>query len=59
MTSLVFLAGPISGLSYEGASDWREYVRKRLPDPLVGFSAMRGKPHLEGCDRIIPVPGHV
>lgn len=52
MSTLVFLSGPISGLSYDGASDWREYVRKRLPEPLVGFSALRGKPHLEGSQRI-------
>lgn len=47
MRSLVFLAGPITGLTYKGASDWREYVAQRLPEPHVGFSALRGKPHLQ------------
>lgn len=52
MKALVFLGGPISGRSYRDASDWREYVTKRLPEPLVGFSAMRGKPHLKDVERI-------
>ena len=48
----VFLAGPITGLSYNAASDWREQVRKQLPEGIVGLSALRGKPHLKDKSRI-------
>lgn len=46
---LIYLAGPITGLTYDGATDWREYVRSRLPYPVVGLSPMRGKAELRGA----------
>jgi hypothetical protein len=40
------LAGPITGCSYEGATDWREYAGKRLAPEISGLSPMRGKEYL-------------
>ena len=43
----VYLAGPISGLDYEGCTSWREYARDRLADyGINGVSPMRGKEFL-------------
>jgi nucleoside 2-deoxyribosyltransferase len=45
----VYLAGPISGLSYGEATDWRELVKKELAAyGIVGLSPMRGKEYLQG-----------
>jgi hypothetical protein len=47
MEKLVYLAGPITGLSYGGAVDWREEAITRLKDIDVrGLSPMRGKTYL-------------
>lgn len=47
--SLVYLAGPITGLSYGGAVDWRESVRTDLARVGIrGLSPMRGKEYLRG-----------
>lgn len=45
MTGLVYLAGPITGLTYDGAQDWRDAVTPRL-FPAVGLSPLRGKEYL-------------
>ena len=46
--SLVYLAGPITGLSYGGAVDWRESVRTDLARAGIrGLSPMRGKEYLK------------
>ena len=43
----VYLAGPISGLTYGGATDWREYARDRLAGMgIIGLSPMRAKTFL-------------
>jgi hypothetical protein len=43
----VYLAGPITGLSYEGCTDWREYAIKKLKGwGIKGVSPMRGKNYL-------------
>ena len=44
----VYLAGAITGESYGGATDWREYVRTRLSPGIVGLSPLRAKTYLEG-----------
>lgn len=49
----VYLAGPITGLSYGGATDWRESVSKELWPEVVGVSPMRGKDYL----KMIPTIG--
>lgn len=46
--SLVYLAGPITGLSYDGCTDWREKAINNLGDAGIdGLSPMRGKEYLK------------
>ena len=47
MEFLIYTAGPITGLTYIGATDWREYVESRMPDHILTMSPMRGKQRLE------------
>lgn len=49
---LLYLAGPITGLSYGESTDWRKYVQDNLPDYIRGVSPMRGKDYLKGQDAI-------
>ena len=43
----IYLAGPITGLDYSGATDWRDYVRTELAKKgIEGLSPMRGKEYL-------------
>ena len=42
----LFLAGPLTGLSYGDALDWRTYVESKLPSDVIAFSALRGKEHV-------------
>ena len=42
----VYLAGPITGLSFAGANDWRTEVQRRLKPPVVGLSPLRCKQYL-------------
>src|SRR5690606_15538265 len=43
----VYLAGPITGQSYEGAVDWREYAKAQLEAAgIIAFSPMRQKEYL-------------
>lgn len=48
----VYLAGPISGLNYAGATDWRESVARQLLPNIIGLSPMRGKDYLASLDVI-------
>lgn len=43
----VYLAGPITGLAYDEIVNWRRYIRKNLPDGIVGYSPMRAKAYLQ------------
>jgi hypothetical protein len=44
----VYLAGPITGLSFEGCTDWREYAIKELATAgITGLSPMRSKDYLK------------
>jgi nucleoside 2-deoxyribosyltransferase len=43
----VYLAGPITGLSFDACVDWRIDFIEKLPARIVGLSPMRGKTHLE------------
>ena len=52
MKYLAYLAGPITGCSFDGCVDWREYAIKKLPSEIVGLSPMRGKTYLEGVEKI-------
>lgn len=43
----VYLAGPITGLDYNGCTDWREYAISVLAkDSIIGVSPMRAKEYL-------------
>ncbi len=46
MEFLLFLSGPIIGCTYEGCSDWRNYVANKLPSNIQAISPMRGKEFL-------------
>ena len=39
----VYLAGPITGQTFAGATDWRDYVREQLPVEIDVRSPMRCK----------------
>ncbi|QQG44967.1 MAG: hypothetical protein HYW89_03095 [Candidatus Sungiibacteriota bacterium] len=43
---LLYCAGPITGVSFEGCTEWREYVAKKLPAHIKAVSPMRGKNYL-------------
>ena len=43
----VYLAGPITGLTFGGCTDWREYAQKDLATAgISGISPMRAKDYL-------------
>ena len=47
MSKLVYLAGPVSGCTYDGCVSWREYAINQLAvDKISGLSPMRGKAFL-------------
>lgn len=46
-TNLIYLAGPIAGLTYGESVDWREKIIYGLPDHIRTISPMRGMKHLE------------
>ena len=43
----VYLAGPITGCTYQGATNWRDAVAAQLAPDIVGVSPMRGKDYLK------------
>jgi nucleoside 2-deoxyribosyltransferase len=49
---LVYLAGPISGCTFEGCTDWRSQVQRMFPDHVVGLSPMRQKEYLKDATAI-------
>jgi nucleoside 2-deoxyribosyltransferase len=61
MNTSVYLAGPITGESYGGATDWRETVSMRLLQAgIVGLSPMRGKQYLQDVvDIADSYPAHI
>lgn len=46
MSHKVYLAGPISGLTYEGAQEWREEFRTKIHPSIECYSPLRGKEYL-------------
>ena len=47
MNKSVYLAGPITGLGYQGATDWREWAKAELNAAgIAAYSPMRGKEYL-------------
>lgn len=48
----VYLAGPITGFTFDGCTDWRNYARDELAKVgIQGLSPMRGKEYLESIAR--------
>jgi nucleoside 2-deoxyribosyltransferase len=46
----IYLAGPISGLAYSGAQDWRDNVSNALwKVGLIGYSPLRAKGYLRSA----------
>lgn len=46
---IAYLAGPITGLSFDDCTDWREKIISLLPKEVVGMSPLRGKHYLADC----------
>ena len=46
MSKSIYLAGPITGLSYKGSTDWRRWVARRMSPDIIPLSPMRGKDYL-------------
>jgi nucleoside 2-deoxyribosyltransferase len=44
--SLVYLAGPITGMSYGASTDWRDYAAKNIDSQIQTISPMRHKEYL-------------
>jgi nucleoside 2-deoxyribosyltransferase len=52
---VVYLAGPITGLTFAGCTDWRNFAREQLAQAgIKGLSPMRGKEYLEAIARDTP-----
>lgn len=49
---LVYLAGPITGTSYDEATNWRDVASVKLNSNIQGISPMRGKQYLAGKEFI-------
>jgi len=45
-TKTVYLAGPITGLTYAGSTDWRKYAAANFLPGIRGLSPMRAKEYL-------------
>ena len=48
----VYLAGPITSLSYGETTDWRELAARLLAPHILAYSPMRGKDYLAGEDSV-------
>lgn len=46
MTANIYLAGPITGLTFGACTDWRDYMTNKFPKHIKGQSPMRGKEYL-------------
>lgn len=48
----VYLAGPISGVSYDGATSWRDHITDNIDAAIACYSPLRGKAYLEGHEAL-------
>ena len=56
MSKRVYLAGPISGLSYQECTEWRDYARQVLGSVGIEvYSPMRFKEYLSSIDSMSPL----
>lgn len=59
MSKLVYLAGPITGLSYQGSTEWRDFAITELAKHgITGLSPMRGKEYLATLDELMTADGN-
>ncbi len=49
---LVYLAGPITGLSFAESIEWRQYVIENLDSNIHGLSPLRNKEYLADCTNL-------
>lgn len=42
----IYLAGPINGLTFDGAQGWRTYFTDKIDQQIACFSPLRGKEYL-------------
>jgi hypothetical protein len=57
VSKIVYLYGPITGLSYAGAQDWRTWMREQLaPHGVDAVSPLRFKEYL--ADNLTTLSGH-
>jgi nucleoside 2-deoxyribosyltransferase len=47
MAKKIYLAGPISGLTFEGAQDWRDEFTSKIDPRIECYSPLRGKDYLK------------
>lgn len=48
----IYLAGPITGLSWDGATDWRKFVKENINESIQTLSPLRGKEFLKKAKTI-------
>lgn len=54
VSKLCYLAGPITGLTFEEADDWRDIAASRLAEHgIIALSPLRGKDYLRGIGRLL------
>lgn len=44
---LVYLAGPITGVTYDGCTEWRTWVKDNVDEDILTLSPMRGKQYIK------------
>ena len=52
MNKLVYLSGPMGSLTYDAASNWREYAALAMPLGVRAITPMRGKEIFRGRQKI-------
>lgn len=58
MNNLVYLAGPITGCTYDGCTGWRQKVMDSVPSFIHTISPMRGKQRLREKISGEPIEDH-
>ena len=52
MSGIVYLAGPITGLAYGEAEDWRAYAKAVLAPQIKAISPLRGEDYLASLGKL-------
>lgn len=48
---LIYLAGPITGITYDGCTEWRDWVKENIDPSILTLSPMRGKQFIKERSR--------